>query len=296
MSVYTTEVRYICETESGLKESKGLDDVEEIIENSQSKIFNDYPIFDENYRAVLNKKILMHYYTREICEETVGLWKLRLWTKMNEIMPYYNQLYESELIKFNPMYDIDIRRERNLIGGMNRSEEDGGSDGTKDKRDGVRTYGNEVSSNESGSKQNNTVGVSDGETHNTDWDLYNDTPQGGTNGIEGINQGTYLSNARKLTGDEKNKLMNTENGNESDSREGSRSENGSAFNERGESDRQWNRNGETNVNNFENYVAKVVGKASPESYSKRLIEFRKTFLNIDKEIIEELGDLFFMLY
>ena len=50
----------------------------------------------------------MHYYTREIGFETVGLWKLKLQTKLNEIMPYYNKLYETELLKYNPLYDVDM--------------------------------------------------------------------------------------------------------------------------------------------------------------------------------------------
>ena len=114
MSKYTTEVRYICETNAGLKESKGYKSVAEVIANSRTKIFDfDYPIYDESYRSVLETKILKHYYTREIGLETVGLWKLKLDTKMNEIMPYYNQLYKSALIEFNPMYTTDLYKEGN---------------------------------------------------------------------------------------------------------------------------------------------------------------------------------------
>ena len=77
MANFTTEVRSICETLSGLSESKGYNSIAEIIENSRSRIFDfDYPIFDEEYRAVLETKILKHYYTREICAETYGRWKL----------------------------------------------------------------------------------------------------------------------------------------------------------------------------------------------------------------------------
>ena len=108
MSNYTTELRFICESLCDLKESKGYNNIPEIINTSYKRVFNFYyPIFDESYRPILEKKIIRHYYTREICEETVGLWKLRLEDKMNEIMPYYNKLYESELLKFNPFYDID---------------------------------------------------------------------------------------------------------------------------------------------------------------------------------------------
>ena len=109
MSKYTTEVRYICENAAGYKESKGYSDVDKIIEDSIPSIFSfDFPIFDDNYRNVLCTKILRHYYTREIGFETVGLWKLKLQTKLGEVMPYFNQLYKSELLKFNPLYDVDL--------------------------------------------------------------------------------------------------------------------------------------------------------------------------------------------
>lgn len=111
MSKYTTEVRFICETMSGLSESEDVASVEQIIENAIPKIFNfDFPIFDEQYRNVLCTKILMHYYTREIGLETVGLWKLKLRTRLNEVMGYFNQLYKSALLEFNPLYDVDYTR------------------------------------------------------------------------------------------------------------------------------------------------------------------------------------------
>ena len=47
MSKYTTEVRFICETLAGYKDSQGYDKVENIIMNSRDKIFDfEYPIFD----------------------------------------------------------------------------------------------------------------------------------------------------------------------------------------------------------------------------------------------------------
>lgn len=115
MSKYTTEVRFLCESEAGLTESRGFNSIDSILQESAPKIFNfDFPIFDENYRLPLEIKILRYYYTREICEETVGLWKLRLQNKLNLIMPYYNQLYKSELIKFNPLYDTDLTTDHTL--------------------------------------------------------------------------------------------------------------------------------------------------------------------------------------
>lgn len=115
MSMYTTELRYICESYAGLTESTGYNNIENVIKKALPKIFDfDFPIFDEDYRTVIETKIIKHYYTREISEETVGLWKLRLNTKMNEIMPYYNQLCKAWSVDFNPLYDTDITTEHTL--------------------------------------------------------------------------------------------------------------------------------------------------------------------------------------
>ena len=114
MSKYTTEVRFICEEKSGLDISVNSNDVNNVIANSWNKIFTtNTPFFDEEYRSVLCQKILKHYYLREIGCETVGVWLLWMNTRLEEIMPYYNQLYESAKIKFNPMHDVELTREYN---------------------------------------------------------------------------------------------------------------------------------------------------------------------------------------
>ena len=125
MSKYTTEVRYICEVNAGLTDSAGFNSIDSVLDKCVDKIFDfDYPIFDEAYRRPLNKKILRHFYTREICEETVGLWKLRLQQTLNEIMPYYNKLYTSEIKEINPYYNVDITTERSTVGDKNGTSND----------------------------------------------------------------------------------------------------------------------------------------------------------------------------
>lgn len=159
LSKYTTEVRFICENFAGLTESVGYNNVEEVLEKSWRKVFNfDFPIFDEAYRSVLCNKILKHYYTQEIGVETVGLWQLKLNTKINEIMPYYNKLYTAWNEDFNPLYDTNLERKHLL----NRSE------------------------NEGLNQKGNT------DTTATVKDKYSDTPQGGLSGIE---NDLYLTSA-----------------------------------------------------------------------------------------------------
>ena len=130
MSLHTTEVRYICEKAANYEESQGYKRVNDILNTVWDKVIpQDWPIFDEEYRPVLCKKILKHFYTREIGLETVGLWQLKLETKLGEIMPYYNKLYASELLEFNPLYDVDLTTDH-VKRGTSESEGEAANTGT----------------------------------------------------------------------------------------------------------------------------------------------------------------------
>lgn len=61
-------------------------------------------------RDELNNKILSYYRFREIGFETVGRFLFELETALNEIMPYYNQLFYSADQDFNPIYNVDYIR------------------------------------------------------------------------------------------------------------------------------------------------------------------------------------------
>lgn len=221
MSKYTTEVRYVCEVESGLVESKGFNDIDTILTNCRSHIFNfNYPIFDEAYRPVLEKKILKHYYTREICAETVGLWKHFLDARMNEIMPYYNKLYASELLQFNPLYDVDLTTNHSGSGtsaseghksdaestnntrtdNLTRTDDTTRTDNFTRTDNLLETTGNTRTDNLSRVTQDSgTEGESGSDVNkNTRWDTYSDTPQGS---LTNVQNETYLTNARKIVDD-----------------------------------------------------------------------------------------------
>ena len=160
MSHWTTEVRFICENAAGLIESVGFTNINSVLDKSWNKVFDfDFPLFDDNYRKALCIKILRHFYTREICEETVGLWKLRLNDKLNMIMPYYNQLYESELIKINPLYTVNYTKNHNDSGGDVRviNEKTTGSEVGSGSNSGVRnTSSNENETNKGTRKTTNS--------------------------------------------------------------------------------------------------------------------------------------------
>lgn len=110
MSKYTSSIQDICYNLTGLTEFDGHT-VQQIVTAAFPYIFeSQIPIFNPQYRENLFTKILRHYYTREIGFETYGIWRLHLNNKMYEIMPYYNQLYSSTELEFEPLGNYDLTR------------------------------------------------------------------------------------------------------------------------------------------------------------------------------------------
>lgn len=203
MSKYTTEVRFICENDANLSESEGANNVDSILDKCWNKVFNfDFPIFDENYRQVLCRKILKHYYTREIAHETVGRWKLALNAKLNEIMPYYNQLYKSELLEFNPFYDVDLTRNREGSGTSNKTSKNTETNSSTSKN----------VSNGSGTNNTNTL------------NRFSDTPQNSMD-TQGIADSVPLTTVTKVNEDNTTTNESTDTLTRNDNKTGSGTEN-----------------------------------------------------------------------
>lgn len=315
MSKYTTEVRYICEKFAGKDVSVDYNKVDEVINASRVYIFDfDYPIFDTLYKPRLECKILKHFYTREIGAETVGLWKLFLNRKMNEIMPYYNQRYNSELITFNPLHNTDISVTRNDTFTGNKTDDNtrkttnSGRDidtvvTDRDMSIEHRGYDLNEYDDDSDSKVKDHYEDKSGSSDtSTGWHYEADTPQ---STIAGVNDSNYATRAVKDT--------NTNNYNKDN-------ENTRTFDQHNQNKTTYNSDDDTTeditvtdtkqfghiiddkenllqaILNTDAFIEHRAGKSEGETYSEMLNKFRTTFLNIDMEVIEELNPLFFSLW
>ena len=79
MSSYTLELRHIHQT---------------------YKVFNfDYDFYTDSdiIKSKFEQKFIDEYYFHEIGQETVARFQHRLRTRLNKIMPYYKQLYDTEI-------------------------------------------------------------------------------------------------------------------------------------------------------------------------------------------------------
>lgn len=96
MSVYTTELRFICESLAGKVESVGQKKVYDVLDKAADKIFDfSYPYYDTMHKKDWEIKFLRHFYTREISAETYGLWKVWLQDRIVTLMPKYNPMYRA---------------------------------------------------------------------------------------------------------------------------------------------------------------------------------------------------------
>lgn len=164
MASYTISLQRIVENLTGQTEPAGFNKIDEIINESVPLIFDfDFPFYSDLAEDKLDfeKQFILHYYTREIGVETFGRWKVRLKSKLFDVMPKYKQLYDIEQKKYN-LYDT-VNMEKTVTSANNTS----GKGSSKQTSENSRQ---------------------------TD-DLYSDTPQGG---LENVRAGKYLCEYRYL--------------------------------------------------------------------------------------------------
>ena len=109
MSKYTLELRYMYEDEN-------------------FKLFDfPYNLYDNDLKPWFEEKFYQHFMFYEIGFDTIGMFKQRLMSKLNDIYPYYRQLYETEIrskgIDFMLNKDLKESYVRELTSTSNSNQE-----------------------------------------------------------------------------------------------------------------------------------------------------------------------------
>lgn len=292
MSKYTTQLRWIVEhyakQSENISESSTLD---EQVKAALSKIFSfPYPIWDTDYKETLETKIVYHYLFREIAFETVNLWRTFLFRKLNEIMPYYNQLYQTTTLDYKYQYDLDIyeeiKRDRkdDTNSSFNQSENSTGESTNTGKLTGETTSnGKDVSA---GKSHNSGTTTAKGEY------LHSDFPQA-TN-AQSIGGDFYASSIDKenregtSTDDGTNDITTTTENSGSTTSNSSNTNNSTS-----NTDRQGTSDNHLMID--ENIESHRYGHQS-RPVQDLVKSYRETLLNIDMLIINELEPLFMQIY
>ena len=203
--------------------------IKQLKENNVPLFNFNYPIFNEEYRPILEDKITRHFYFREIGFETVGRFLFELETKLNEIMPFYNKMYESTLLEFDPLLNYQVKE----------------------------TYEKKVSGNTQGNANSTSSGSQNEKTNN----LFSDTPQGRVD----FNTSSHVTTMAQDVGS-------------------STSSNESIITQ------------SQSNNDREEFVRTMEGNIGVQTFSQLVNDYRKTFLNVDMMVIDELNELFMRVY
>lgn len=248
--------------------SKVTLELNDLIESGCNPWAFEYPSYYTGAeKEAFEKKVLDHYRFRQIGQETPGRWLHYFRTRILEIMPYYIQLYESQALMqsiADPFGNVDVTEtfeqtstgERS--GSLNRST--------------------------SGSLDSTTTGSSEGTTTETENNTgnsskkFSNTPQGSIENLD-----SYMTEATIESAENEK----TSNGSSSTSTQGT------------QKDTSTGTQNDTTQDSESGTIRHTLtrkGNQGVNTYAHDMKELRETFLNIDMMIINELKDLFLMVY
>lgn len=249
-----------------------LSKIDEKIEYALPFIFSyDFVCYgDEEEKKELEKHILTDYYTRNICCDSFARWLLFLKGRLEDIMPRYKALYEAQakLIAMNVLEPYRIEEER------------------KNKVDNKKNRSN--SQNSVSSQNTENTSVSNTTRHNEGTDT---TDTSNENRFSNMPQAMlqaendYLTNLTRDKNNEQNNFSNDSTTNDNDTSNSLSS-------------------GTSNVNfeelqnqlKNEEYSKIIKGNIGKQSNGKLIKEYQDVILNIEKMIVDDLKDLFYLIY
>lgn len=256
MATYTITLKEIVD----LYALDGATNLKDKIELARSKIFNfDYSFYDETKRKDFETDFIRNFYMREIGFETEELWKFNLENYLRINMGYWNNLFKSELIKFDP---------------LTNTKTDTSHDATNNQtlKADSETKGSSTGNN----TQSTTGSLTDDDFHRK---LESDTPD----------------SRLALTAKDGEGVIEYANRIEEDNANNKKTSSGTGTSNSTDTTDVTNTANQTN-NETETAKTHREGKIGVQSYSKMLNEYRTSFMRIEKEIFKEMNQLFMLVY
>jgi hypothetical protein len=242
------------------------------IEKGRPKLFDfDYPIFDADYKKVFETHFIRKFYMREIGFETEGLFKFQLETWLQINMPYFNKMFESELIQFDPLDNVKLDVTKTKTNDVTKN----------DTRDSTQT------SSTDGTSTNTSTQSVDGTLTEDNFDRQIDSNNPDTRLALTANDGQgvieYASSIKE----------NNENNQKTSSSDTTGTTNDTT---KVDSDATINDTLSSEINETEDYIESRIGKVGNDSFSKMLGEYRQNLLRVENKIFDEMQELFMLVY
>lgn len=249
--------------------------INELLENGFDLGLNDYPIFDENYRPILNQRIIEHYRFRQIGFVNPVHFRNRLQNRMFLIMTNkYNKLYEIKQTEFNPLYNVDMTETythevSNENTSNNKSTTENGSSSYYTSKNVTDTEGTSKENNKnSGVAFTSQYPTEDMINDNLENHIFADQGQHNTTNQDVINSNSLNTNSSVDDVTKNSSTVTSNNDNTGNSK------------------------------TIETYTRKNIGSSAGLPFSIALKQFKDFYdsYELDKQVIDELKDLFYNLW
>lgn len=275
--------------------------IQEKIEVGRAELFDfPYPIFDKSYKRILETNIIRKFYFREIGFETEQMFKFHLESFMQLNMPYFNRLFETELLDYDPLINSEMKLTHT------RKKDKGQKDITDSTRDRegltLNTGSGEGSANSNAYSKNLGTNQTKELNENDDFErnVRTDTPDKRlqiATGSKGTGVIEYASDIQEdVKKDVENKARRVETS-DTNNQSGSQADKSSYQGKVDDkSNIKSNEKLDSEIKELEDFVQNRVGKIGTDTYSEMIEKYRNSFIRVENMIHREMSDLFMMIY
>lgn len=252
----------------------------------------EYPSFYQGAdKKAFERKVIDHFYFRQIGQETVGRFLHMFKTRILEIMPYYNRMYKSVVLMDgleNPFDNVDVTE---TFESETSGQSTGESNGFSSTQSETTAHGETTIERAGTENQTLSRGITESKesTENKEH-RFSNTPQGSISNLdnylteaskdntsldESLNNETNETQNSETTESSSSEIIDTTSGTISATTTGTAKSTDSATTKH-----TLTRKGNQGVN----------------TYAHDIIEYRKSIIDIDMMIINNLQDLFLGVY
>ena len=275
----------------------------EMEDNPLTPLFNfnyDFYCDDLEVKKKFEEKFINHYWLHEIGCETPARWNQMLKSRLNLIMPYYRQLYQTELASQNINFLLNKDLHETFIREIDTENQLSGTNTTNQNSSGTNSFSQTGSTNSTNSMSQNATSSST-----------NSTEQNGTttntHKESAINDGVamatlsdgYLTGTSSDTGTSTN-VSTSSSTSENESTASSSSTDDNETSGTSNSTDSVETTGTTSQTGNEKMVEKTdllsQGNIGVTSSAELLQKWREVLINIDEMLIKDCHDLFMQVY
>jgi hypothetical protein len=259
----------------------------QLLDKTNFKLFDfDYQFDDTNFKAQLEQQIIDYYYDYEIGFETPDMFKRKFKARWNRLIKYYNELYNTTLLTYNPLTNYSLKEILDQLATTNNTQ---ATDMTTSGSSTTANTGTTVLEQHGSEAGTDTSTVTNNlSSHTTANETNSDYPQ------QPIAGGSYASGAS--TGDNTTTNTGTVTTDNSGSNDTTNDVTTTLDTTVAVTDSGTNRGTVTNDGTINTDYTKTIEGITGITYPELIEKHRDVLLRINDRIIEEMKPCFILVY